>query len=256
MGAGGIGVDVAEYHGRGAPENPEESLTLRPVGIDPTNRDSWRASRPAAARSPARLVHSRPTQTTATSVRDSVARRAGSTGPSSYSGGVRMVRSHVITSDRRCRTPPHGRRRADVVLEVDTVVVCTGRRAAAELSPGPAGRQCPGRPCRRRRDTAARLDAARAIRQATEVAAALWRLLRESLPEACRRSRPASRWGGPADAAFGHPVTGVVRAGLIEPVHTPLSSSLPTRTAQDPRRIKANVYGRRVPATILVTTFQ
>jgi 2,4-dienoyl-CoA reductase (NADPH2) len=170
MGAGGIGVDVADYLTAPAGSTRESVAEFYAQwGIDPTYT-ALGGLVPPQPETPARLVHL--VQRKNTPVGAGLGRTTGWIHRAVLARrGVRMIRGatyegiddaglHLMVNDER------------VTLEVDTVVVCTGQEPQRELYEGlrAAGVHVDlvgGA------DIAAELDAERAIRQATEVAAAL-----------------------------------------------------------------------------------
>jgi 2,4-dienoyl-CoA reductase (NADPH2) len=170
MGAGGIGADVADYLTAPAGSTPESVAEFYAQwGIDPTYTAPGGLV-PPQPETPVRLVHL--VQRKNTPVGAGLGRTTGWIHRAVLARrGVRMIRGatyeriddaglHLMVNDER------------VTLEVDTVVVCTGQEPQRELYEGlrAAGVHVDlvgGA------DIAAELDAERAIRQATEVAAAL-----------------------------------------------------------------------------------
>ncbi|MEU3216946.1 NADPH-dependent 2,4-dienoyl-CoA reductase [Streptomyces sp. NPDC006971] len=170
IGAGGIGFDVAEFltdPGDGASADPE--AFFRRWGVDTALRERG-GLRTAERAAPARTVHL-------------VQRRPGKVGAGlgRTTGwihrtelrhrGVTMIAGAVYDriDDEGLHLTVDGERR---VLPVDTVVVCAGQEPRRELyeellAAGRRVRLIGGA------DMAAELDAKRAIRQGTEVAAAL-----------------------------------------------------------------------------------
>ncbi|MFZ2165973.1 MAG: FAD-dependent oxidoreductase, partial [Propionibacteriaceae bacterium] len=169
MGAGGIGVDVADYltTPAAAPETIEEFYAQ--WGIDPTfaSPGGLVAPIPEPAARQVHLVQRRTSpigaglgRTTGWIHRAVLAQR-----------GVNLVRgaTYERIDDAGLHLTVDGQ---PLTLEVDTIVVCAGQEPQRELHDGllAAGKQVHligGA------DEAAELDAVRAIRQATEAAAAL-----------------------------------------------------------------------------------
>ncbi len=170
MGAGGIGIDVAEYLTAPPSENPDDVADFYAQwGIDPSYSapGGLVPPQPEAA---ARLVHLVQRRTTA--VGAGLGRTTGWIHRAVLAQrGVRMVRgaTYERIDDAGLHLTVDGE---PMLLEIDTVVVCTGQEPQRELY---AGLRAAGVPVDLvgGADTAAELDAARAIRQATEVAAAL-----------------------------------------------------------------------------------
>ena len=170
MGAGGIGFDVAEYL-----TQTDVSATLEPDvffaewGIDRSHTARGGVI-PAAHRPPARQVAL--LQRKETKVGQGLGKTTGWIHRTELKNrGVRMVSGvvyeriddaglHVVIDEQ------------PQVLEVDTIVLCTGQEPQRELL---AGLQAAGVPVQviGGADVAAELDAKRAIKQGTEVAAAL-----------------------------------------------------------------------------------
>ena len=170
MGAGGIGFDVAEYL-----TQADVSATLEPDvffaewGIDRSHTARGGVV-PAQHRPPARQVAL--LQRKETKVGQGLGKTTGWIHRTELKNrGVRMVSGvvyeriddaglHVVIDEQ------------PQVLEVDTIVLCTGQEPQRELL---AGLQAAGVPVQviGGADVAAELDAKRAIKQGTEVAAAL-----------------------------------------------------------------------------------
>ncbi|HSN12333.1 MAG TPA: FAD-dependent oxidoreductase, partial [Propionibacteriaceae bacterium] len=170
IGAGGIGVDVADYLTAPTGVDPESVAAFYAQwGIDPSYsaRGGLVPPRPAP---PARLVHL--VQRRATPVGAGLGRTTGWIHRAVLAQrGVRTVRGATYgrVDDAGLHLTVDGEA---VCLEVDTVVVCAGQEPQRELYEGLLAAGVPvtlvgGA------DVAAELDAERAIRQATEVAAAL-----------------------------------------------------------------------------------
>ncbi|SCD93030.1 2,4-dienoyl-CoA reductase (NADPH2) [Streptomyces sp. BpilaLS-43] len=170
VGAGGIGFDVAEWltdGGEGASRDPE--VFARTWGVDTAyaGRGGLRTpKRPEPPRS-VFLVQRRTTKvgaglgrTTGWIHRTELRRR-----------GVTMIAgaTYDLIDDAGLHLTVDGERRT---LAVDTVILCTGQEPRRELY---EGLRAAGRPVRLvgGADVAAELDAKRAIRQGTEVAARL-----------------------------------------------------------------------------------
>jgi 2,4-dienoyl-CoA reductase (NADPH2) len=170
MGAGGIGIDVAEYLTAPPSENLDDVADFYAQwGIDPSYSapGGLVPPQPEAA---ARLVHLVQRRTTA--VGAGLGRTTGWIHRAVLAQrGVRMIRgaTYERIDDAGLHLTVDGE---PMCLEVDTVVVCTGQEPQRELY---AGLRAAGVHVDLvgGADTAAELDAARAIRQATEVAAAI-----------------------------------------------------------------------------------
>jgi 2,4-dienoyl-CoA reductase (NADPH2) len=170
MGAGGIGIDVAEYLTAPVSESPDDIAGFYAQwGIDPSYAAPGGLV-PPTPEAPARLVHL--VQRRATPIGAGLGRTTGWIHRAVLTQrGVRLVRgaTYERIDDAGLHLMVDGE---PMLLEVDTVVVCTGQEPQRELYEGllAAGVHVAlvgGA------DVAAELDAERAIRQATEVAAAL-----------------------------------------------------------------------------------
>lgn len=169
MGAGGIGVDIADYltTPAGAPETVEEFYAH--WGIDPTFASPGGLAAPIPER-PARLVHL--VQRRTSPIGAGLGRTTGWIHRAVLAQrGVNLVRgaSYERIDDAGLHLIVDGQ---PLTLQVDTIVVCAGQEPQRELHDAllAAGKQVHligGA------DEAAELDAVRAIRQATEVAATL-----------------------------------------------------------------------------------
>ncbi len=170
MGAGGIGFDVAEYLTQDGPSATlEPELFYAQWGID-RSHDSRGGVVPAVHQPPARQVTL--LQRKQTKVGKGLGKTTGWIHRTELKNrGVQMLPGvtyeriddgglHVIVNER------------PLVLDVDTVVVCTGQEPQRELL---AGLQAAGVVVQviGGADVAAELDAKRAIKQGTEVAAGL-----------------------------------------------------------------------------------
>ena len=170
MGAGGIGFDVAEYltqSGPSAATHPE--LFYEQWGIDATHSSRGgvvAAAHPASARQVTMLQRKETKlggglgKTTGWIHRTELKNRGVQMVPGVTYEGIDDDGLHVIIDDQ------------PQLLDVDTVVVCTGQEPLRELL---AQLQDAGVPVQviGGADIAAELDAKRAIKQGTEVAAAL-----------------------------------------------------------------------------------
>jgi len=170
MGAGGIGIDVAEYLTVPPSEHPEDVAGFYAQwGIDPSYVAAGGLV-PPQRELPSRLVHL--VQRKNTPIGAGLGRTTGWIHRAVLAQrGVTMVRgaTYERVDDAGLHLLVDGE---PMLLEVDTVVVCTGQEPQRELYEGllAAGVRVDlvgGA------DVAAELDAERAIRQATEVAAAL-----------------------------------------------------------------------------------
>jgi 2,4-dienoyl-CoA reductase (NADPH2) len=170
MGAGGIGIDVAEYLTAPQTDKPEDVAGFYAQwGIDPSYAARGGLVAPGAE-APARRVHL--IQRKNTPIGAGLGRTTGWIHRAVLAQrGVTMVRgaTYERVDDAGLHLMVGGE---PMLLEVDTVVVCTGQEPQRELYEGllAAGVHVTlvgGA------DVAAELDAERAIRQATEVAAAL-----------------------------------------------------------------------------------
>ncbi|HET7723657.1 MAG TPA: FAD-dependent oxidoreductase [Propionibacteriaceae bacterium] len=170
IGAGGIGVDVADYLTSPAGADPDSVAAFYAQwGIDPSYQARGGLVPPAPT-APARLVHL--VQRRATPVGAGLGRTTGWIHRAVLAQrGVRTVRgaTYVRVDDAGLHLLVDGE---PVRLDVDTVVVCAGQEPQRELYDALLAAGVPvtlvgGA------DVALELDAERAIRQATEVAAAL-----------------------------------------------------------------------------------
>ena len=168
IGAGGIGFDVGEYitHQYGAQVNPLESFYAE-WGVD-TNYATAGGLRPAAAPTPERNVHL--LQRKASKVGDGLGKTTGWIHRASLKArDVEMMAGvqYDRIDDAGLHITVNGQSHT---LPVDNVIICAGQEPLRELQ---AGLEAAG--CRVHliggADVAAELDAKRAIKQGTELAA-------------------------------------------------------------------------------------
>ena len=168
IGAGGIGFDVGEYitHHHGAHVNQLESFYTE-WGVD-TNYATAGGLRPAAAPAPERSVHL--LQRKASKVGDGLGKTTGWIHRASLKArDVEMVAGvqYDRIDDAGLHITVNGQTQ---ILPVDNVIICAGQEPLRELQ---AGLEVAG--CRVHliggADVAAELDAKRAIKQGTELAA-------------------------------------------------------------------------------------
>ena len=170
MGAGGIGFDIAEYLTQNGPSGAADPAVFNAEwGIDPTFATRGGVIAPTQEH-PARQVYL--VQRKASKVGAGLGRTTGWIHRAVLQKrGVTMIPG--ATYDKIDDAGLHLRvGERELVLEVDTVVLCTGQEPNRELydalvSAGAAVQLIGGA------DVAAELDAKRAIKQGTEVAAAL-----------------------------------------------------------------------------------
>ena len=170
MGAGGIGFDIVEYLTQNGPSGAADPAVFNAEwGIDPTFATRGGVIAPAQE-NPARQVYL--VQRKASKVGAGLGRTTGWIHRAVLQKrGVTMIPG--ATYDKIDDAGLHLRvGERELVLEVDTVVLCTGQEPNRELydalvSAGVAVQLIGGA------DVAAELDAKRAIKQGTEVAAAL-----------------------------------------------------------------------------------
>ena len=170
MGAGGIGFDIAEYLTQNGPSGAADPAVFNAEwGLDPTFATRGGVIAPAQEH-PARQVYL--VQRKASKVGAGLGRTTGWIHRAVLQKrGVTMIPG--ATYDKIDDAGLHLRvGERELVLEVDTVVLCTGQEPNRELydalvSAGAAVQLIGGA------DVAAELDAKRAIKQGTEVAAAL-----------------------------------------------------------------------------------
>lgn len=170
VGAGGIGFDVAEFLTDGGDAASLDADTFfRQWGVDTAYEDRGGLRAPERPKSP-RTVHL--VQRRTTKVGAGLGKTTGWIHRTELRHrGVEMIAgaSYDLIDDEGLHLTVDGERR---VLPVDTVVLCAGqeprRELYEELSAGPVPVHLIGGA-----DVAAELDAKRAIRQGTELAAAL-----------------------------------------------------------------------------------
>ncbi|MGW1295734.1 oxidoreductase [Streptomyces sp. NPDC002533] len=170
VGAGGIGFDVAEFLTDGGDAASLDADTFfRQWGVDTAYEDRGGLRAPERPKSP-RTVHL--IQRKTTKVGAGLGKTTGWIHRTELRHrGVEMIAgaSYDLIDDEGLHLTVEGERR---VLPVDTVVLCAGqeprRELYEELSAGPVPVHLIGGA-----DVAAELDAKRAIRQGTELAAAL-----------------------------------------------------------------------------------
>jgi len=171
MGAGGIGVDVSELltHAE-SPLTVEQWMAEWGVGEPDASRGGLVEPRPAASPREVHLLQRKATP---------IGRGLGKTTGWVHRAALKAkgVQHHTGVSYERIEDAglhiTHGEERSDPqVLDVDTVVVCTGQESVNTLGPELAARGVRVHVIGGA-DVAAELDAKRAIRQATELAATI-----------------------------------------------------------------------------------
>lgn len=176
LGAGGIGVDVAELLVRGQDESLEDWRRRWGVGDPAVHRGGLVPRVPIAPAREVTLLQRRPTPVGA-----GLGRTTGWVHRATLrDAGVTMLRGIeyrgiddaglAISEPVDPEDPSRGRR--DRVLPVDSIVVCTGQESVRDLL-GPLREAGVAVEVIGGADVAAELDAKRAIRQATELAARL-----------------------------------------------------------------------------------
>lgn len=170
MGAGGIGIDVADYLTAPRATIPEDVASFYAQwGIDPSYATPGGLV-PPQPESPARLVHL--VQRRTSPVGAGLGRTTGWIHRAVLAQrGVKLVRgaTYERIDDAGLHLIVDGQ---PTTLEVDTIVVCTGQEPQRDLYDALLAAGIPATLVGGA-DVAAELDAERAIRQATEVAAAL-----------------------------------------------------------------------------------
>lgn len=172
LGAGGIGVDVAEFltHTGGSPMGVEEWMAEWGVGAPDGTRGGLVPSQPAPSPREVHLLQRRSSKIGAGLGKTTgwVHRAALRAKGVHHHTGVNYERIddaglHVTFGDARARP---------TALAVDTIVLCTGQESVNALGPELAARGVNVHVIGGA-DVAAEVDAKRAIRQATELAAQL-----------------------------------------------------------------------------------
>jgi 2,4-dienoyl-CoA reductase (NADPH2) len=171
LGAGGIGVDVSEFLTHvGSPLTVAEWMAEWGVGSPDASRGGLVEPRPAPSPREVHLLQRKAT---------SIGKGLGKTTGWVHRASLRAKGVHQHTGVNYERIDDAGlhlsfgpERRDPTVLDVETIVLCTGQESVNALGPallerGVSVRVIGGA------DVAAELDAKRAIRQGTEVAAAL-----------------------------------------------------------------------------------
>ncbi|HET7798981.1 MAG TPA: NADPH-dependent 2,4-dienoyl-CoA reductase [Humibacillus xanthopallidus] len=171
MGAGGIGVDVSEWLTHAdSPLTIEQWMAEWGVGSPDGSRGGLVAPQPAASPREVHLL-----QRKATSIGRGLGKTTGWVHRASLK--AKGVHHHVGVNYERIDDAglhiSHGPDHADPeVIAVDTIVLCTGQESVNDLGPLLAARGMPVHVIGGA-DVAAELDAKRAIRQATELAATI-----------------------------------------------------------------------------------
>jgi 2,4-dienoyl-CoA reductase (NADPH2) len=171
LGAGGIGVDVCEFLTHvGSPLTVADWMAEWGVGSPDASRGGLVEPRPAPSPREVHLLQRKPT---------SIGRGLGKTTGWVHRASLKAKGVHQHTGVSYERVDDAGLhisfgedRRDPTVLDVETIVLCTGQESVNALGPALAARGVRVHVIGGA-DLAAELDAKRAIRQGTEVAAAL-----------------------------------------------------------------------------------